>query len=147
MTSFQNLPQGDVEEDPSLHSGRVLPARLPPLNGSFLLMSKHQLWLLYFWTCTMDSTCSKHLTLKFSNCTFSSQLFGEQIMTQNLFPRPSLLRHSLWYEFDSTIRASCSVSACFSSNAVEQRNQVLEFAPGYKAFQINVPFWLQLSIL
>ena len=43
MTSFQNLPQGDVEEDPSLHSGRVLPARLPPLNGSFLLMSKHQL--------------------------------------------------------------------------------------------------------
>ena len=25
MTSFQNLPQGDVEEDPSLNSGRVLP--------------------------------------------------------------------------------------------------------------------------
>ena len=25
ITSFQNLPQGDVEEDPSLNSGRVLP--------------------------------------------------------------------------------------------------------------------------
>ena len=32
---FQDLPQGDVEEDPSLHSGRVLPPRLPPLKMDF----------------------------------------------------------------------------------------------------------------
>ena len=86
MISFQDLPQGDVEEDPSLHSGRVLPPRLPPLKMDFFLMSKHQLWLLQFWSYTIDR-CSKHLTLKFSTCTFSSQLFGEQIMTQNLFSR------------------------------------------------------------
>jgi hypothetical protein len=108
---------------------------------------KHQLWLLHFWTCMyVQCTCSKHLTMKFSNCTFSSQLFGEQIMTQNLFPRPSLLRHSLWYEFDSNIRTSCSVSARFLSKQlnkeIRSRNSRL-----VKAFQINVPFWLQLSIL
>ena len=40
MTSFQNLPQGDVEEDPSLNSGRVLPPWLPSLNLFLLLMSK-----------------------------------------------------------------------------------------------------------
>ena len=60
---FQNLPQGDVEEDPGLYPGRILPPRFSPLDG-FLFGLLSQL-LISDVNAIQSDHCSNHLTLKF----------------------------------------------------------------------------------
>ena len=127
---FQNLPQGDVEEDPGLYPGRILPPRFSPLDG-FLFGLLGQL-LISDVNAIQSDHCSNHLTLKFyiKLHFFKSFIWWTYIwrITYFLktFPTSSFLVIWVWFN----MWAFCSVSTCFSSNTVEQRTQVLEFAPG-----------------
>ena len=85
-----------------------------------------QFWS-YQWTVLVASIWLWSFT---SNYTFQVCHYqGTNNDAKLIFPRPSLLRHSLWYEFDSNIRASCSVSAC--SQAIQLNK---ESGPGIRAW-------------
>jgi len=87
------------------------------------------------------------MTLKFSNCTFSSQLFGEQIMTQNLFS-PDLPYFVIPCDMSLIQTLGLLVQFQLVFQTMQLNKEIGSWNSRLvKAFQINVPFWLQLSIL
>ena len=77
----QDLPQGDVEEDPSFYLGRVLPPWLSSLNG---IIMNSRLLIRFCSKLTLVLEMNIRIWSLSLVCTFQVKLFEKQIMTLNL---------------------------------------------------------------